>query len=417
MTTDPSQVRLHRKLLFSGGVAYGLWWFFVHFSLPGAFNPIGSRLASVALLLGVAAASYRWQWLAQRLDSALTACCCVVTLHYYYLFDHNITDLNWVVGAYITVGAVCALLQTTRSLIVYSVFVAVVSLAFLLRGPGNQYVVFLPGMFTGLILANVGLYSRVKLLARLRESHRDVERELQERKRAEAQLEQANKELEAFSYSVAHDLRTPLRSLHGFSTILRDDYADKLDDDGKRSLERIQAAAERMGHLIDALLALAQVARKPLKREPVDLSALAEAAAKVQQSVAPARTVEFVCQPGLSAEGDPELLRAVLDNLIANAWKFTARTEHPKVVFSCEVKEGVPEYRVEDNGAGFEMSHASELFGPFHRLHSQQDFPGTGIGLATVQRIIERHGGHVRAEGSVGHGATFFFTLASTSPR
>jgi light-regulated signal transduction histidine kinase (bacteriophytochrome) len=307
------------------------------------------------------------------------------------------------------------LLQTARGLLTYSLFAAVLSGVFFYRAHGVAYVVFFPGLLTNLLLANVGLFSRLRLHAKLQTTHQAVLRELGERQRAEAELARTNRELEAFSYSVAHDLRSPLRSLNGFAGILREDYAEKLDDDGKRYLERIQVASDRMGHLIDALLGLARVTRQPLKNQTVDLSALAEAAARQQQAANSARSVEFVCQPGLVAEGDPELLRAVLENLIVNAWKFTAKAASARVTFAATEKDGHREYRVEDNGAGFDMSHASELFSPFKRLHASAEFPGTGIGLATVQRIIERHGGRVRAEGAVGKGATIFFSLP-TSP-
>jgi signal transduction histidine kinase len=414
---EQRQLRLHRSLLLCAGAAYLGWWFFVHFALPDAFNPFFSRALVVACFGAVFAGSYAWTAVARNADGWLALCCCLATAHYFYLFDRNHGDLNWVVGSYITVTAVCAVLQTSRSLLLYSLFVASVSLAMLLRPSGVAYVVFLPGILTALLFANIGLHGRLRLFERLQESQRIALQDLTERKRAEGALLLANRELESFSYSVAHDLRSPLRALNGYSHVLIEDYADRLDDEGKRHLERIGAAAETMGRLIDALLELARVTRKEPRRESVDLTRQAEAIAKRLEADHPDRVVDFVNQVGVVAEGDPQLLRTVLDNLIANAWKFTARQPSARVAFGCTLENGVPVYYVQDNGAGFDMSYANKLFTPFQRLHDAAEYPGTGIGLATVQRIIDRHGGRVWGEGTVNHGATFYFTLqVSPSP-
>ncbi len=239
----------------------------------------------------------------------------------------------------------------------------------------------------------------------------NLERAGAERERAEEALKLANRELEAFSYSVAHDLRAPLRGINGFSKILLEDYADKVDDEGKDHLLRIAAAAERMGQLIDALLALSRVSRAEVHRETVDMTRLAEAVVKHLRQVQPDRAVEFVGQPGVWACGDPTLLRAVLENLLGNAWKFTGTRQDARVALGCEQKDGGDVYYVRDNGAGFDMTYAEKLFAPFQRLHTVKEFAGTGIGLATVQRIVHRHGGRIWAEGVVNQGATFRFTL------
>ncbi len=237
----------------------------------------------------------------------------------------------------------------------------------------------------------------------------------QARDKAEAALKYSNRELEAFSYSVAHDLRAPLRAVNGFSRALVEDCGDRVGDDGRRHLERIAAAAQRMGELIDALLALSRVSRADLRREPVDLAAVARAVVRQLEVMNPDRTVEFVGAGSAMADGDPLLLRAVLENLLGNAWKFTAKTEGARIVFGTEPKMGAVVYYVRDNGAGFDPEYAGKLFAPFQRLHRAEDFPGTGIGLATVQRIVHRHGGHIWADGAVGRGATFFFTLTGSS--
>jgi len=234
-----------------------------------------------------------------------------------------------------------------------------------------------------------------------------------------AQLKAANQELEAFAYSVSHDLRAPLRSIDGFSQALLDDYGERLDGEGQEFLRRVRGASQRMAQLIDDLLYLSRITRGEMIRKAVDLSGLAELVVQELQQNDPQRKVEFVLQPGVNAEGDSRLLRVVLENLLDNAWKFTGHREQGRIEFGiekvvCPEEAGSPvefAYYVRDNGAGFDPAYADKLFGVFQRLHRADEFPGTGIGLATVQRIIHRHGGQVWANGEVNKGATFFFTL------
>ena len=228
-------------------------------------------------------------------------------------------------------------------------------------------------------------------------------------------LESANRELESFSYSVAHDLRAPLRSLDGFSKALLEDYDAVLDDTGRTYLRFIGESAQRMGQLIEDLLTLSRVTRSELRHEPVDLSALAAAAIARLQRAEPARRVATVVEAGLTGEGDSHLLAIVFDNLLGNAWKFTSKRDDQRVEFGATVRDFRPSYFIRDNGAGFDMSYAGKLFGAFQRLHTVADFEGTGVGLATVQRIVHRHGGRVWAEGEVNHGATFYFTLGGAT--
>lgn len=228
------------------------------------------------------------------------------------------------------------------------------------------------------------------------------------------QLQAANKELEAFSYSVSHDLRAPLRHINGFSQALLEDYADQLDDVGKGYLREVRGASQEMAQLIDDLLQLARVTRSDLRREPVNLSHIAEEVIAELQKSTVERAVTVKIEAGLMAQGDTHLLRVVLSNLLGNAWKFTSKREQAEIIFGREGEAGEPTYFVRDNGAGFEMAYVNKLFGAFQRLHSAGDFEGTGIGLATVQRVIHRHGGRVWAEGRVNHGATFYFTLPNS---
>jgi PAS domain S-box-containing protein len=258
-----------------------------------------------------------------------------------------------------------------------------------------------------------------------------VTRDITERKRAEEQLERqrvelarsnveliaANNELEAFSYSVSHDLRAPLRSIDGFSLALLEDYEEKLDEEGKDSLHRVRAATQRMGVLIDDLLNLSRVTRAEIKLQSVDLSAIGSSIATELHETQPQRRMEFHIQEGLQAYADPNLIRIALENLLGNAWKFTSKRDSARIEFGQTNSNGNLVYFIRDDGAGFDRAYADRLFGAFQRLHDKNDFPGTGVGLATVQRIIHRHGGRIWAESAVQKGATFFFTLGDARER
>ncbi len=225
------------------------------------------------------------------------------------------------------------------------------------------------------------------------------------------ELEGKNQELEAFSYSVSHDLRAPLRSIDGFSRILQEEHGEHLGEQGMRLLDRVRASTQRMCELIEDLLQLSRVGRTDLDRRPLDLSALARSVVARLRDKEPERAVTVVIEDGLRADADRGLMRAVLENLLGNAWKFTARTESPTIELGRRDVDGQPGFFVRDDGDGFDMRYADKLFRPFQRLHTDDEFPGTGIGLATVRRIIERHGGTVRAESAPGAGATFSFTI------
>jgi light-regulated signal transduction histidine kinase (bacteriophytochrome) len=224
------------------------------------------------------------------------------------------------------------------------------------------------------------------------------------------ELELKNEELESFSYSVAHDLRAPLRSIDGFSLALLEDWGERLDEEGRQYLRYVRESAQHMARLIDDLLGLSRVTRGAVERTETDLSLLAHSVASRLRRAAPDREVELVVADGLIASCDDRLLTIVLENLIGNAWKFTAKRTDARIEVGA-TDERPQTFFVRDNGAGFDMSYASKLFGVFQRLHSTAEFEGTGIGLVTVQRIIRRHGGRIWAEGAVGHGATFFFAL------
>jgi PAS domain S-box-containing protein len=235
--------------------------------------------------------------------------------------------------------------------------------------------------------------------------------DITERKAAEAELARANRELEAFAYSVSHDLRAPLRSIDGFSQILLEDSADRLTEEGKNHLMRVRRATKTMGELINALLELSRVSRTELKTEKVDLSAMAASIAAELRESKRDRQVEFVIERDLVVEADRRLFRAMLANLLENAWKYSGQRPVARIEFGGTERNAETVYFVRDNGVGFDMAYSDKLFGPFQRLHKETEYAGTGVGLATVQRILNRHGGRAWAEATRDEGATFYFTV------
>jgi PAS domain S-box-containing protein len=271
------------------------------------------------------------------------------------------------------------------------------------------------GRYQGYRGTGLDITERKRIEARLQQLNEELEHRVRARTAA---LEMANRELEAFSYSVSHDLRAPLRSIEGFAAILQETHGDKLDAEGVRCLERIRAGTMRMSELIEALIMLARIARFDLSPQPVDLSVVARECIEDLRRNAPQREVDVAIEPGLIARADRYLVHSLLENLLGNAWKFTSRTANARIELS-KVRQsgGMVELVVRDNGVGFEATQAERLFTPFQRLHRESEFPGTGIGLATAKRIVERHGGSMRAEAAPGRGASFYFSLPAATTK
>ncbi|MBI5503820.1 MAG: hypothetical protein HY899_03405 [Deltaproteobacteria bacterium] len=251
---------------------------------------------------------------------------------------------------------------------------------------------------------------RIRAEEALKAANSNLEVRVEERTR---ELRQVVEELRSFSYTISHDLRSPLRAINGFSQTLADDFGEVLGASGLAGLERVRAASRRMGEMIDAMLGLGRVTSSPIRRVSIDLSSLALSVAQALDRAAPSRKVEWSVEPGMRVEGDAILVQMLLENLLGNAHKFTAQIAVPRVAIGTDDRNGAPAYFVRDNGPGFDMAHTRHLFEEFHRLHHPDQFEGSGIGLAVVRRVVERHGGRVWAEAKPGQGATFFFTLAA----
>ncbi len=282
-----------------------------------------------------------------------------------------------------------------------------VLVTFLILGLSRSVLTSVTGLSKGLRRFGQGEFDQSILIAR----HDELGDVAEEANQMADRIRGLLKDLESFSYSVAHDLRAPLRSIQGFSAILMEDHGSTLSEDAKSSLDRVIKAAKKMGQLIDSLLNLSRMSRKEMTKRQVDLSTIAQEIVNDLRNADPQRQVSVTIQPGVMVKGDPELLQVVLTNLVGNAWKYSAKKPDASIQFGEKLSDGHRVYFVRDNGAGFDMQHAEKLFGTFQRLHTNDEFEGIGIGLATAHGIIHRHGGAIWAEAKPQEGATFYFTL------
>ncbi|MCK6433260.1 MAG: ATP-binding protein [Aquabacterium sp.] len=261
----------------------------------------------------------------------------------------------------------------------------------------------------GLLTQTIAEVNRTKQTLRQSYDHLSEEQRLILRQKAE--LEAANEALRSFSYAVSHDLRAPLRGLQGLAETLHRDYAARLDDRGRDYLQRLQSTAHRMADLIEGMLLLTQIARAELHRRPVDLSAMAASVLRELRESAPERQVQVQVQPDLVVEADPQMMHSLVQNLLGNAWKYTGRTADARIEIAAAERDGRRGIAFSDNGVGFDRARATRLFTPFGRMHADSDFPGQGVGLATVKRIVERHGGHIELDSQPGQGTRVFISL------
>jgi signal transduction histidine kinase len=285
---------------------------------------------------------------------------------------------------------------------------AVGAVDYLIKPVEPEFVRSKVAVFVELAKKNALLRRQTELLAEAEQAASEL---AEARAELVRDLEHKNRELESFSYAVSHDLRAPLRRIDSFSRAVLESQGERLDPAGRQYFERIREASRHMSQLIDDVLYLSRVTRAELREQEVELSSIATLIVTRLQEADPQRQVETKIRPGVIVSGDGQLLKIVLENLLENAWKFTGKESQAKIEFGVTQQSGEPTYFVRDNGAGFDMTYADRLFGPFQRLHPQGEFPGNGIGLATVQRIVHRHGGRLWAEGLVAQGATFYFTL------
>ena len=393
---------------------FGTSVFFAVFVLvtPWSTGSLIFGLVNLASALGIA---FLWFWYHQdsvrRGSATVQMSAAIALLGLLLSFRYGIDDST--IWWFSLVGLAAALMGTRREAWILSavVFGCVVALTFF----AAEFQISRAAGETPLGRAMGQIVFTVVLLGIAFGFRRVIERHTLEMFEAKTQAERSNAELESFSFSVSHDLRAPLRGIDGFSQALLEDYSDRLDNVGQDYLKRVRSGAQRMGQLIDDLLELSRLTRSEMRYDEVDLSAIAGDITGGLREGEPHRQVDLSISPALVVRGDPTLLRAVLSNLLGNAWKFTAGKELARIEFGVDESEEGKAYFVRDNGAGFDMAYADKLFGVFQRLHDTTEFPGTGIGLAIVQRAVHRHGGRVWGTGEVDKGATFHFTLPQRS--
>lgn len=403
MDDSARELRLYRRLLIFAGAIYLGWWFAVEALLPHTYNPLLGRLVVVAAIWGIGAVSHASAWARSRM-SLLWACGMgLVTAHYFYLFYENGGDINWVVGSFIVVSAITLGLFSRASLIAYSVFTTALALAAAIALPTLHHSVFLPGLATVLLQANIGLHSRLALI-------RDLAASVAERNRSNEALERSNIDLQRFAYVASHDLQTPLRSIGSFAELLESTYGAQLDEQGRDWLRRTSKSAKHLRTLIDDLLEYARVDAEPRAFERVALRGVVDRVLSLLEVAVRESGAQITCGELPEVMGDRSQLVQLVLNLVGNALKYRG-TAAPVLHIAAETTGDEWQISVRDNGIGIAPKHHLQVFEIFKRLHDLKAYPGTGIGLAVCRRVVTRHGGKIWVESQAGEGSVFYFTL------
>jgi signal transduction histidine kinase len=403
------ELRLYRRLCLLVGGVYLVWWGAVEALLPGAYNPLLGRLVVVVAIWAIAAASYANVWIRDHLRELWICGLWLLTAHYFYLFYENDGNTDWVVGSFITVTAVSLGMLSRGSMIAYSAFALVLSVALAIAIPSLRQSVFIPGLMTVLLQANIGLNSRLGLL-------QDLAARSEELQRANEALARSNLDLQRYASVASHDLQTPLRSIASFVGLLESTYGEQLDAEGRDWLARTSRSVTHLQTLIRDLLEYSRVDVEPRAFETVSMQdALDRAKAMLEADVRDSgATITADALPDVT--GDPSQLGQLLMNLVGNAIKYRS-AEAPRIHIAVQTRDEEWRFEVRDNGIGIAPKHHQQVFEIFKRLHDQKEYPGTGVGLAICRRVVDRHGGKIWVESNLGEGSTFFFTIAKGSGR
>ncbi len=411
MEPPERELRLYRRLSLFVGAIYLVWWLAVEALLPDAYNPLLGRLVVVVAIWAIVAASYASAWVRGHVRVLWLCGLWLLTAHYFYLFYENAGEINWVVGAFITVTAVSLGMMSRVSLIAYSAFAAALTIGLVIEIPALRHSVFVPGLMTVLLQANIGLNSRLAVLRDLAASNEQRKQHAADLERTNAALARSNLDLQRFAYIASHDLQTPLRSIASFVDLLSSTYGDKLDAQARDWLARTSTSVDHLQTLIRDLL---EYSRVDAEQRPFDKVSMREtldrATAMLDAAVRDAKA-SITADELPEVTGDRSQLEQLLSNLVGNAIKYRG-AEAPRVHVTAQTRADDWLFEVRDNGIGIAPKHQQQVFEIFKRLHDQKQYPGTGIGLAICRRVIDRHGGKIWVESKPGEGSAFFFTIA-----
>jgi signal transduction histidine kinase len=410
------ELRLYRRLCAFVGAIYLVWWGAVEAMLPQSYNPLVGRLVVVFAIWGIAGASYASVSVRDHLRELWSAALWLLTAHYFYLFYENAGDINWVVGSFITITAVSLGFLSRASLLAYSIFAAALATAVAVALPGMRHSVFLPGLLTVLLQANIGLNSRLGVLRDLAASVAERKLREEELKRANAALGQSNMDLQRFAYVASHDLQTPLRSISSFVDLLRSTYGETLDAQAQNWLARTARSTEHLQTLIRDLLQYSRVDAEPRVFVTVPMAGVLDDVRSTLETEI-SETGATITGDGLpDVVGDKSQLEQLLCNLVGNAIKYRGPAA-PIVRVTAKERTDDWLFEVHDNGIGIAAKYHEQIFEIFKRLHDQKEVSGTGIGLAICRRVVDRHGGKIWVESTAGEGSAFFFTVSKGGVR